>query len=161
MSPWADAVRLLGLPILGVAAMQDWRSHQVRRGLWYAIAAIAALAVGVELALGAPPVVVLARTGLSVTIMSSVGVVMWHSDAGVADGIALIVLGLWWPQRIGGLPLALVAAAGALVASLVMVVVVYATGWDVTPPDAPADAVPFVAVLGPCVVLAVLATLLV
>jgi hypothetical protein len=31
----------------------------------------------------------------------------------------------------------------------------------VTPPNAPADAVPFVAVLGPCVVLAVLATLLV
>jgi len=156
MSPWADAVRLLGLPILGVAAMQDWRSHQVRRGLWYAIATIAALAIGVELALGAPPVIVLARTAVSVLLVSSVGVVMVYSGAGVADGIALIVLGLWWPQPIGGVPLGLLAAAGALAGSLGVVLVVRATGWDVTPGDAPADAVPFVAVLGPCVVLATL-----
>lgn len=161
MSPWADAVRLLGLPLLGVAAMQDWRSHRVRRGLWYAIAAIAALAVGVELALGASPAIVVARTAVSVALVSSVGVVMVQSGAGVADGIALMVLGLWWPQPISGVPLALVAAAGALVGSLVVVVVVRATGWDVTPPDAPADAVPFVAVLAPCVMLAGLVTLLV
>jgi len=160
MSPWADAVRLLGLPILGVAAMQDWRSHQVRRGLWYAIAAIAALAVGVELALGAPPVVVLARTALSVTIMSSVGVVMVYSGAGVADGIALIVLGLWWPMTVAAVPVGALVAVLGLAAAALVGIIVEATELRLSPDGEPATAIPFVTVLAPCVVVGAVAIIL-